>query len=304
MNGKQKPKRRHHHVWQRYLKAWTTNGVIWCRQSDRIFPTGTRTIAVERDFYKLHRLSTEDIALIKMLFNKGHPLVVQLNRELLNLLTAPFDLADQMAPSKERALMERLLDDYASNVLEDYHARVEASFIPSLESALNGDASFYDDDRCISFLSYLCTQYMRTKGIKERSRARCTADGSADLSRVWNIMIHMFATNIGVDLFLNRKRRKLVLVHNQTDVPFVTGDQPAINLKANGVGAPENLAIYYPISPQLALVLGDADEASEFPAEGLTPAQASMLNQKVFKASYKQVFAQTEESLRAVTSHE
>jgi hypothetical protein len=81
--------------------------------------------------------------------------------------------------------------------------------------------------------------------------------------------------------------------------------QLQFNLKANGVGAPEkNLAIYYPISPQLALVLGDADEASEFPAEGLTPAQASMLNQKVFKASYKQVFAQTEESLRAVPSHE
>jgi hypothetical protein len=108
-----------------------------------------------------------------------------------------------------------------------------------------------------------------------------------------------------LDLFLNRKRRKLALVHNQTDVPFVTGHQPAINLKANGVGAPEkNLAIYYPISPQLALVLGDVDETSEFPAEGLTPAQASMLNQNVFKASYKQVFAQTEESLRAVTSHE
>jgi hypothetical protein len=74
---------------------------------------------------------------------------------------------------------------------------------------------------------------MRTKGIKERTTELCNADKSADLSRVWNVMVHMFATNIGADLFRDRRRRKLVLVHNCTDVPFITGDQTAINLKAS-----------------------------------------------------------------------
>lgn len=52
--------------------------------------------------------------------------------------------------------------DMGSAVPEDYHASIEASFIPALECALSGDVGFYADDRqCIPFLNYLCPQYMR-----------------------------------------------------------------------------------------------------------------------------------------------
>jgi hypothetical protein len=216
------------------------------------------------------------------------------------MLMAPFQIAEQVKHPQHRAEIDQFLDDYASNALEDYHASIEASFIPSLESALNGDISFYNDERCIPFLNYLCTQYMRTKGIKERSIELCNADKSADLSRVWNVLIHMFATNIGADLFRDRRRRKLILVHNRTDVPFITGDQPAINLKGTRPHPPESLSIYYPISPQHALLLADVDEEPLFAADGLTAAQASMLNGKLFEACYKQVFAQSEETLKAL----
>ena len=128
----------------------------------------------------------------------------------------------------------------------------------------------------------------------------CNADKSADLSRVWNILIHMFASDIAASLFIERRRRKLTLVHNRTDVPFITGDQPAINLKGTRPRPPENLSIYYPISPQLALLLADADEEPLFPAEGLTAVQASMLNRRLFEACCKQVFAQSEEPLKAL----
>jgi hypothetical protein len=192
------------------------------------------------------------------------------------------------------------VDDYASNVLEEYHASIEALFIPSLESALNEDISFYNDERCIPFLYGLCTQHMRTRGNKEHSIERCNADKSADLRRVWNVMIHMSAANIGASLFLERRRRKLVFVRNRTDVPFITGDQPTINLKANRRHPPESLSLYYPVSPQLALLLGDVEEEPQFPTEGLTAAQASTLNRKLFEACYKQVFAQSEASLKAL----
>lgn len=83
-------------------------------------------------------------------------------------------------------------------------------------------------------------------------------------------------------------------------MPFVTGDQPAINLKGTRPRPPESLSIYYPISPQLALLLADVSEEPLFPAEGLTTAQASMLNERLAEASYKQVFGQSEEPLKAL----
>lgn len=179
MTVRQRPKRRHHHVWQEYLKAWGTDGAIWCLQGGRVFPSGSSVLAVERDFYKLHNLTREDIALLKLLFDSGHPLSKRNHAHLLNMLMAPFRLVEQGNRLQDRARMDQLLDDYASNVLEDYHARIEASFIPLLERALNGDISFYNDGRCIQFLNYLCTQLMRTKGIKERTINLCNADKSA-----------------------------------------------------------------------------------------------------------------------------
>jgi Protein of unknown function (DUF4238) len=300
MTAQQKPKRHHHHVWQQYLRSWTTDGAIWCLQNGLIFSTGTPTIAVKKDFYKLHKLTREDIAFIKMLFANAHPLAKRNHAHLLNKLMTPFQIAEQVECPRDRAKLDQFLDDYASIVLEDYHASIEALFILPLESAQDGDISFYNDERCIPFLYYLCTQHMRTRGIKERTIELCNADKSADLSRVWNVMIHMFADNIGAGLFLERRRRKLILVHNRTDAPFITGDQPVINLKANRPHPPESLSIYYPISPQLALLLGDVDEEPLFATEGLTAAQASTLNGKLFEACYKQVFAQSEESLKAL----
>jgi hypothetical protein len=83
----------------------------------------------------------------------------------------PFQFADQVKDDPRGDVIVAALDDYASNVLEDYHASIEASFIPTLERAWNGDEGFYTDDQeCIPFLNYLSTQYMRTRGIKERAQ--------------------------------------------------------------------------------------------------------------------------------------
>jgi hypothetical protein len=139
MTSPQRPKRHHHHVWQRYLKSWAVGGAICCLQDGRIFSTGTRTVAVEKDFYRLHQLTRDDVALIKLLFDQGHPSSKKTHAHLLNSLMMPFQIAEQLKDTPHRGQIDAYLDDYASNVLEDYHARIEASFIPSLKSALNGD---------------------------------------------------------------------------------------------------------------------------------------------------------------------
>jgi hypothetical protein len=296
MNAPQKPKRRHHHVWQYYLKPWTVGGTLYCLQEGRIFRTGTRAVAVEKDFYKLYRLTAEDIALVKRLFGQGHPSSVRAHANLLNSLMMPFQIAEQLKNGPHREQIDASLDDYASNVLEDHHASIEVSFLPALDSALKGDISFYaDDERCIPFLNYLCTQYMRTKGIKERVLA-----SSPFLERLWNIIIHMSATNVGASLYSERKRRALIIVNNRTDVPFITGDQPAINLKGTRPDPPDRLSIFYPIAPHAALLMADVGDEPPFPAEGLTRNEAKTLNQMLIQASYKQVFGRTEECLRAL----
>lgn len=298
MSAPQKSKRRHHHVWQHYLKPWTVDGGLYCLQDGRVFTTGTSSIAVEKDFYKVEPLTPNDVKLIKGLFGQGHPSAIRTHAHLLNMAMMPFKIADQLKGEPHAAEIAAHVDDYASNVLENYHANIEASFIPLLKCALKGDLSFYtDDQRCMSFLNYLSTQYMRTRAIKQRLLSQ-----APQLARIWNLVIHMSASNIGCSLYVERKRRTLVVVNNRTDVPFITGDQPAINLKGTAPTPPKNLSVFYPIAPDAGLLIADVDEPSMFPAEGLTRDQATALNQRLFRASYKQVFGISRESLQALSA--
>ena len=57
-------KRRHHFVWQYYLKAWTVAGRIACWRNGQVFRTDPTNVAVEKDFYRLRDISERDVATI------------------------------------------------------------------------------------------------------------------------------------------------------------------------------------------------------------------------------------------------
>lgn len=293
-------KRRQHHVWQHYLKPWSYDGKIYCLRGGVIFATNTVNVAVERDFYKLQKLTAGDVRLLQnLIIEPSHPLAKRHHEHLLMQFTLPARFVEQ-----SRALLgnteqiDDLLDEYQTNALEDYHFNIENSFLPILDDILKGDLSFYsDDDRCIRFFHFICTQHMRTKGVKERSVERVMDRNGQDLSRIWNIAVHMFAFNIGMTLFAERKKRSLVLLQNRSDVPFITGDQPIVNLHGDGLRPPDELCFYYPISPKLALMLTEVDQEPAFSTDGLTSAHVEALNARMRKASHSQLFGLTKESL-------
>jgi len=293
-------KRRQHHVWQHYLRSWTVDDQLFCLRNGEIFATGTNSVAVDRDFYKLHKLTAEDLALIKMLvIEPAHPLAKQHHEHLLMQLAGPSRFVEQnrdRLPNIEQ--FDELLDVHQTNALEDYHAGIENSFLPLLDDILKRDLSFYErDDDCINFFHFICTQQMRTKGVKARSIERVRTHDGKDLTRIWDIMTHMFAFNIGMSLFLERKRRELVLIHNSTDVPFITGDQPITNLRGDGIRPPDEVCFYYPVSPSLALLLTEADKEPAFSTESLTSSQVAGLNRRMLRACHSQLFGQTKASL-------
>jgi hypothetical protein len=288
-------KRRQHHVWQQYLKAWSVGGLLYVLMDSGIFPTGTTEIAVERDFYKIGRLTAADIALLRLLMIevKGiHPLTRKNHEEFLTLVASPGIFEG------ETRELDEVIDTFRTNALEDYHSAIEASFLPLLERALSKDISFYSDEQsCITLFHYLATQHMRTKGIKVKTIETLQERSGIDVSRIQDIMTHMGATNTGLSLYLERKERQLVLVENTTDLEFITGDQPILNLHADGKSPPKTLSWYYPISPCLALLLPEVGEEPTVSTTGLTSIQVNDLNAKIVAASHRQVFAQSRSAL-------
>jgi uncharacterized protein DUF4238 len=293
-----------HHVWQQYLRAWSVGGEVFCLQNDRIFRTGTPVLGVISDFYRLRPLTNEDLNLLHLLlaFDKAHP-VARAHHEMVlqNLLTPMlFFKQDNLRLSYDPQIRD-LLDAHNTNAVDNQHTVIERLFAPLLTRSLSADFGWYgNDEDCIAFCNFVGAQYMRTRGVKERTINRLREKVGADVSRIWDILALIFGFNIGCGLFLERKKRTLIAVYNQTSTPFITGDQPIINLDGDGDMPPETLSVYYPLSPRLALYLGEPDKVSDIPFGTMTPDAAAYLNLRMAKASHSQIYAQTRAPLTAL----
>ena len=292
-------KRRQHHVWQHYLKPWTQAGALFCLSGDRVFATGRTVIAVETDFYRLHDLTEGEATFAFELVSQGiHPIARASNKRFLDGILAPMRFVRMHGDKLKVPQIDQMIDEYKSNVIEDYHANVEADFLPLIERLQNGDVSFFADDRgAIDLINYLCLQYLRTKPIKDRTLAALKTNVGLDLSKGWDLIAIMLATNAGGNVYLERKARTLSCIENGTGVDFLTSDQPVFNLHAATGQAADKLTLYYPVSPTRAVILSEQNEKPLFGTATLTRQHVDALNKIIVGASHSQVFGRSKESL-------
>lgn len=289
---------RQHHVWRRYFEAWATDQITHCLQDGEIFPSNVSGVAVERDFYKLQALTSADIKGVRWLVGEPHPATKRVDENFLTSFGLPGWLQTNPPPHLIGDVeYETQLRHQIINAEEDWHAAIEQEMVPILAALRRRDVSVYADDKqCIPFLHFLCLQSLRTKGVLERVAAQTTEINGFSVARCWNILRHIFAVRAGVGLYLERKKRPLWLLENNTDTPFITGDQPIINLFArpNREKSPELLAYYHPVSPTTAIILDEIEHRSGYTSGPVTDEQVKTLNHCIQDASYRQVFGNSE----------
>jgi hypothetical protein len=258
-------------------------------------------LGIGNEFYKVESLTNADIALIKLLgpTEKQHPAVRKTVETFLGNVLMPTMLERQLSGAlKDAALAERL-DTYYTNVVDDQHTILERSFLPLLTQSLCEDTSWYQNGVSrIAFYTYIAAQNLRTRRVKSRIIVRLREQMGLDFGRIWNILAVVYAFNSGSSMF-GDPELTLTLVRNRTPIPFVTGDQPVINLDADGEVGPELLSFFYPLSPHLALYLGEpgSTEVSAF----IEDADKVMeLNLRIASRSHSQIYAANAEVLEAL----
>jgi hypothetical protein len=96
---------------------------------------------------------------------------------------------------------------------------------------------------------------MRTKAVRERA---CKKENVLfdDMERVWDVLSHILAVEAGGSLFVSRNEFRILVLDNHTEVPFITSDQPIINMLTPGGSwdVPEKMELYYPLSPTQAML--------------------------------------------------
>jgi len=297
-------KKRQHYVWQRYLKNWSKDqSQIYCLRDNRIFITGTTCLALERYFYKLDGITRNDLDLIKRGYVDAMKGVAQEHaQKILHMFSAMVTMRDALlAQFPNNVEVSESLDVFFTNVEENYHAEIEGCSTFFLDSLLNRQTCFYNNpEKNAEFNIFLTTQYVRTKNMQEALLSR--AAGHPYLyeptRRAMSVYRFITAHTIAMGLSNYMDWCSFKLLNNDTDTPFITGDQPVINTKADDIdlttGFAKSLELYYPISPEIAVLINPKHGTNQHQELQVTKHEAKDYNDMMFHASHEQIFAKEE----------
>jgi len=295
---------RQHYVFRAYLLPWTTDEKVWTARRGSVFNPNIRNVAVERHFYKLQELTQEDITFLSRVAVDGAPKYVQDRCEtLVATFTLPFRTKKLIEPTNPELIeISSFLDERIINHEEELHCDVEEGLLPALAEMLKGKTDFYsDDDQAQEFLHAICLQYMRSKKQREALRALTEIQfAGADVTRFGNLLSLMVALRLADGLYRDRAKFKIALLDNQTSIPFITGDQPIINIHATlGLDIPERLEFFYPLSPQKAMLLL---ERSTEATSVVRADEVRRFNDLIIQNSHEQVFSNSRDCLEIRSS--
>jgi hypothetical protein len=312
----------HHHTPREYLLPWADadERIAWLGYG-KVHRSGLTVVGGENDFYKLKHLTDKDIDKIRKIIaalpkggRKGHEdllrcyvLPTRLKRDLESRIVNSQRLAELAALDETQIAEEQikiteakhLLEVTISNLNENYHASIERRFWPYLASIRRRDFSFYEDPlKAGEFLHGLSVQYLRTKTVKDRV-SRNVELVFEDIERVWDLLSHIYGVVMGASIFADRRRFKIVVLENDTEVPFITSDQPIINMLSDpkDFSSPTRMELYYPLSPSQAMLF--LEKSTPVPEISLHVSidEAHRYNRMMLDHSGLRIFSNSEEYL-------
>jgi len=226
-----------------------------------------------------------------------------LNRDYIKLNQLTFELRERIKRREllpeARIAVEEQLRWAERNLAERYHAGIENKCQDIMDSLRSGDDAFYKDEvRCVDFLYFLSLQYFRTAKMREGLSNISSYVPGHDPRRTANILNHIHATNVGAGLFRQRNAYRIVFLKNHTPIPFIAGDQPVLNML--DPKATEDVELYYPLSPRLAVIL--TKDTAKFPdrERSVTLFEVERYNYAIYSESEDQIYSNDEAYLRSL----
>ena len=295
-------KRKHHYVWRYYLNSWAKNNLIWCYRDGKIFNPNLMGVAQSRDFYKLNEMKYEDMKIIYDSYIKPlNPNLEKINKGWINLFNVVFLIRKFYEENNINTLESTaLVNEYIHNLEEELHAKIEKNATKYIKLILKEDVEFYrTNEGCAIFSHYICIQYFRTQKMKSNFM-RNSEKFDIDIETTWNVLSHIFATNISYGLYINKETYRMVLLKNNTGIEFITSDHPVINTCAIGLSettAPEELELYYPLSPELAILITNNIKIRNSNIIVPDKYQVENYNKIIVQESDSQIFASSKEAL-------
>ena len=309
-------KKSQHYVFRSYLKPWSANKSIWCLREGLVFRPNLAGVACERFFYRSYPLSDgeRDFVTKVMIEVDGTPEPLkQILHRFLDLYCLAHEAKENLKayaltvqPEQESELVmlterEQRLHSLIENGAEDWLAGIEDDFLPFLLQMREGRTSFYENFKSAGpFILGLCVQSARTKQLQEAAlRVMGPEIEGRNTRHMMSIVAHLMAIRLSSNLFRDRTSFKVEIIENESDAPFVTTDQPVINLHGDADPAsapPDRLEFFYPVSPKRAMVFLEKNTSIPLRAGELS---VNSYNVRMAQHSHEQIFSDSQEYLES-----
>lgn len=316
-----------HYVWEHYLTSWNYNGShVFCYRNDKknLFPINPEKIAKEREFYKLKNINANEIAFLETIFISSVRdfELRDMNRNWIAVFTYIFKFKEEMhSEDINDEELNKIIEVTINNLEEDLHTKIEEKAIPILASLTEGKLSIKDNldtetdynEAMGDFILFLTTQYFRTKKLKMnyfKVLQKLPEIKNMNLENTWNVLSHILASNLGNTLYATRNEYKWSILTTDSNISFITGDQPVINTFGNysaansldNNGDVENFELYYPLTPSKALLVSQTQYIDKPDIVNIDPEEVNRYNRLIFNACEEQVFSNNKKVLEDLCS--
>ncbi len=304
-------KKRHHYVWANYLTRWGngTKNVFYTTKNGKFANDSVRAIVVDDYFYKTTTLTSKHVKLIKGFSQKSPDHLHQLHMSYLNdfLMAQQIEAIYSKSGIRDKEV-EKHLHALRCNLLENLHASHEAMVIPVLSALADEKFDVLEDKQhMIEYMAFFGQQISRTKTFRDSAiaaqlrRNPLEIEMAHAMEHAWWFLSYMFGINIGFSLYSDRHNARHALLINDTKVPFITSDQPVVNVhpcvSETAFTAPEHADFYYPISPRIAYIICDSERFLQS-RNVVDEVTVTELNSKVAAQAMVHIIGDTENAIR------
>lgn len=309
-----------HYVWRYYLTPWTSNGKtdgqIYCLMDNKIFLSALMGIGNQRYFYKVPDFTERQIQLAK-LFNERlttDEKLKKINEKWIDLFQMPLTGKKQFTSSgMPESDVNKFYEYTRNNSGELYHTKIEEFAINQIDLLRSHDCNFINnDEERDRFYFFLANQFTRTKRMKDKVYEGIANDSNKpegyNLTAADEICIGFFAnifvsTNLGFSL--SYKGFQIKFLDNDSELPFITADQPIINVFADYLKneIPDKFELFYPLTPKLAILVHEKTQNSKNgDTLRLNIEQVDTYNRMIISASLQQIYASDQTVLKRYLS--
>jgi hypothetical protein len=288
-------KHRQHYVWRHYLAAWAEGGRLHCDHEGKRFPASPDNVAHQRDFYRLHEISSTDLSYIAKIAEGLPQPTPALAQQWISLFQTPFDLRRRYEAGQARDdEVEAALNTLRNDLEEEIHSRFERKAIPLLAALKRLDPSLlFDDVAGIDAAMFLGLQYLRTPRMVSRISGLSTRGLlNFNIAAAGGLLRCIYATAFARAILVRQSAMLVSFLLAAPERNFITGDQPIVNtLALNSEGSSTQVELYYPLSPTIALLLSFNSSCPTTRQVQLSLAQTQAYNQMIAETRERQLYA-------------